>query len=89
VGCFIIQISERVDGPVQGGRNNDCMTRKFAAFCKAKQYAYPDFTEKVVMHFVEQMDKDGGTMATCHRSSPPALALVGGEVSVEAGQQFH
>ncbi len=62
--------------------NYDCMTRKFAAFCEAKQYAYPDFTEKAAMHFVVLMDKDGATMATLSQIKP-ALALV----EMLAGQQ--
>jgi hypothetical protein len=51
------------------------MTRKFAAFCKAKQCSYPDFTEKAVMLFVVQMDKDGATLATLSQIKP-TLSLV-------------
>jgi hypothetical protein len=51
------------------------MTRKFTAFCKAKQYTYPDFSEKAALHFVVQMDKDGASLATLSQIKP-ALALV-------------
>ena len=55
--------------------NYECTTRKFAAFCKAKQYTYPDFSEKAALHFVVQMDKDGASLGTLSQIKP-ALALV-------------
>jgi hypothetical protein len=55
--------------------NYDGMTKKFARFCAEKGYVYPDFTEKAVLHFVNQMDKDGATMSSLCQVEP-ALALV-------------
>jgi hypothetical protein len=65
--------------------NYDCMTRKFAAFCEAKQYAYPDFTEKAAMHFVVLMDKDGATMGHGHLVTDQARPGSSGDVI--AGKQ--
>ena len=38
-------------------------TNKFREFCLAKGYSYPDFSEKSILHYVVQQDKDNCSLA--------------------------
>jgi len=40
------------------------MTAKFESFCVSKNYEYPNFDEKSVLHFVIQLDSEKATFAT-------------------------
>jgi len=51
------------------------MTAKFENFCVSKNYEYPNFDEKSVLHFVIQLDSEKATFATMCQVKP-ALTLV-------------
>ena len=55
--------------------NYERVTKKFADFCVEKGYTYPDYSEKAILHFVIQADKDRASMATLCQIKP-ALMLV-------------
>jgi hypothetical protein len=55
--------------------NYERATKKFENFCGAKGYAYPNFDEKSVLHYVIQLDNDRSSMATLCQVKP-ALLLV-------------
>jgi len=50
-------------------------TNKFREFCLAKGYSYPDFSEKSVLHYVVQQDKDNCSLAALSQIKP-GLTLV-------------
>jgi hypothetical protein len=49
--------------------------KKFKEFCAEKNYGYPEFTEKAVVHYIVQLDKDKASLATLNQLKP-ALVLV-------------
>ncbi len=49
--------------------------KKFKEFCAEKNYNYPKFTEKAVVHYIVQLDKDKASLATINQLKP-ALVLV-------------
>jgi hypothetical protein len=48
---------------------------KFKKFCAEKNYGYPEFTEKAVVHYIVQLDKDKASLETINQLKP-ALVLV-------------
>jgi hypothetical protein len=49
--------------------------KKFKEFCAEKNCNYPEFTEKAVVHYIVQLDKDKASLATINQLKP-ALVLV-------------
>jgi hypothetical protein len=49
--------------------------RKFKEFCAEKNYSYPEVTEKAVVHYIVQLDKDKAPLSTINQLKP-ALVLV-------------
>jgi hypothetical protein len=49
--------------------------KKFKNFCMDKKYYYPDFSEKAVVHYIVQLDKDKAFSATINQIKP-VLMLV-------------
>lgn len=50
-------------------------TKKFRTFCQEKNYEYPTFSEKAVLHYIIQQDKDKTHLAALGQIRP-ALVLV-------------
>jgi hypothetical protein len=55
--------------------NYERATKKFEDFCGVKGYEYPNFEEKLVLHYVIQLDNDGSSMVMLCQVKP-ALQLV-------------
>jgi hypothetical protein len=49
--------------------------KKFKEFCAEKNYSYPEVTEKAVVHYIVQLDKDKAPLSTINQLKP-ALVLV-------------
>ncbi len=49
--------------------------KKFKEFCTEKNYSYPEVTEKAVVHYIVQLDKDKAPLSTINQLKP-ALVLV-------------
>ncbi len=53
--------------------------KKFKEFCAEKNYSYPEFTEKAVVHYIVQLDKDKASscrMISCTSCFRSAWRLV-------------